>query len=74
MCDGFLNKKKIRVIASAAHITTLNGNARVFVNLREKKWQILKPFSCPAGGAGRTRLDAPVRILLPEFVFYCFIT
>jgi hypothetical protein len=73
MCDGFLNKKKIRVIASAAHITILNGNARVFVNLREKKKANFEAFLVPAGGAGRT-LDAPVRILLPEFVFYCFIT
>jgi hypothetical protein len=30
-------QKKIRVVASAAHITTLKRNARTFVNLPEKK-------------------------------------
>jgi hypothetical protein len=30
-------QKKIRVVAPTAHMTTLKGNALMFVNLREKK-------------------------------------
>jgi hypothetical protein len=39
-CDGFLNKKKIRVVTPTAHITTLKGNARTFFNFRKKMGQI----------------------------------
>jgi hypothetical protein len=41
------------VVALTAHITTPKGNARTFVNLREKNVKF-----CRAGGPGRT-LDAP---------------
>jgi hypothetical protein len=34
MCDGFLNKKKVRVVTPSVHITTLKGNARTLLNLR----------------------------------------
>jgi hypothetical protein len=36
MCRGFLKKKKIRVVAATAHITTMEGNARTLQNLRTK--------------------------------------
>jgi hypothetical protein len=37
MCDYILNKKKIKVVAPTAHFTTLKGNTRTLINLREKK-------------------------------------
>jgi hypothetical protein len=44
MWDGFLNKKKNQG-GCPDYITTLKGNARTFVNLREKKMLNLTRFS-----------------------------
>jgi hypothetical protein len=60
-------QKKIRVVAPTAHITT----AQTFLNLPEKKWQILRRFlgsPTPVGQVERSTLR--VQIFLPEFVFF----
>jgi hypothetical protein len=56
-------QKKIRAVASNAYITTLKRNAPTFVNLQEKKWQILT-----RDDPGRT-LELRVRNFLPDFFF-----
>jgi hypothetical protein len=53
------------VALTAHHITTPKGNARTFVNLREKK---MSNFAAPVAQAERWTL--PVRIFLPEVFFY----
>jgi hypothetical protein len=60
-------QKKIRAVASNAYITTLKGSAPTFVNLQEKKWQILTRF-CAGDDPGRT-LELRVRNFLPDFFF-----
>jgi hypothetical protein len=56
-----LFEQKIRVVAPIAHFTTLKGNGRTFVNLREKN----DAFLAPMGQAKRSTLR--VRLFLPEF-------
>jgi hypothetical protein len=60
---GIKKFSKIRVVAPTAHITTLKGNARTFVNLREN----FDAFLGPESQAERSMLR--VRIFLPEFFF-----
>jgi hypothetical protein len=60
-------QKKIRGVAPNAYITTLKRNAPTFVNLQEKKWQILTRF-CAGDDPGRT-LELRVRNFLPDFFF-----
>jgi hypothetical protein len=61
-CDGLLNKKKSGRLAPNAYITT-----PTFVNLQEKKWQILTRF-CAGDDPGRT-LELRVRNFLPDIFF-----
>jgi hypothetical protein len=60
-------QKKIRVVAPTAHMTTLKGNALMFVNLREKKKGNFDAFLAPVGQAERSTLR--VRMLFPEVFF-----
>jgi hypothetical protein len=56
-------QKKNQLVAATTHITILIGNARMFVNLREKNSKFLMRFSW----APRSTLR--VRAFLPEFFF-----
>jgi hypothetical protein len=63
----FGQKKKIWVIAPTAHITSPKGNTRMFVNLGEKKWQILRSFSRRAAPVGQVRRSGSN--ILPKLFF-----
>jgi hypothetical protein len=55
------------VVAPTAYITT----AQTFLNLREKKWHILRSFLRPPALVGQVeRSTLRVQIFFPEFVFF----
>jgi hypothetical protein len=54
------------MVARTAHITTLKGNARMFLNLREKNMAKFDAFPRRASGPGSA---IRVQIFLPEVFF-----